>query len=99
MLTQSQWGMPPRHSRKRMSRIFRGFRSGHRARSPEREGAGSTVTAIGLHALSAENFRNSGAAKTSMTSPARGEGPRFIAELAKAELDGQDCAMRKIVRR
>jgi hypothetical protein len=72
---------------------------GPRARSPEREGAGSTVTAIGLHALSAENFRNSGAAKSSMTSPARGEGPRFVAELAKAELDGQDCAMRKIVRR
>ena len=42
MLTQSQWGMPPRHSRKRMSRIFRGFRSGHRAQSPEPEGAGST---------------------------------------------------------
>jgi len=54
-----QWVMPPRHSRKRMARILRGFRSDHHAQSSEPDGAGSTVTAIGLHALGAESFRNS----------------------------------------
>ena len=54
------------------------------------------VTAIGLHAFSAENFRNSGAAKTSVRSLARSDWPTLYGgELAKAEVDGQDCAMRK----
>src|ERR1700733_6200628 len=61
------------------------------------------VTAIGLHAFSAENFRNSRAAKTSMRSPARGEGPTLYRGACQSRAgwarlcNAEDCAMRKIV--
>jgi hypothetical protein len=83
--------MPPRHSRKRMARIFRGFRSGHHARSPEPEGAGSTVTPIGLHALRADIFRNSGAAKLREVVSARRRANALWRSLPKPSWMGRLC--------
>ena len=75
MLTQSQWGMPPRHSRKRKSRIFRGFRSrpscpvaGARRRWFDGGGDRSPRPRRG-------EFSQFWRRETSVRSPARGEGP------------------------
>ena len=98
MLTQSQWGMPPRHSRKRKSRIFRGFRSGPScpvagARRRWFDGGGDRSPRPRRGEFS-QLWRR----ETSVRSPARGEGPTLYGGACQSRTgwarlcNAEDCA-------
>jgi hypothetical protein len=95
--------VPPRHNRKRTSRIFRGFSSGPSCPIVGARGrrfnlsAGSTVTSISLQRPQCDIFWHILAPRNAREVPSLcRERVNAYARACQSRADGQDCAMRKV---